>query len=308
MQARAGRHQIERSGLFWAYEGPTWLLVIALYAVWVCLVWFHAHIPLWVMIPVGAYVAGLHFSLQHEAIHGWRSCPAWLRTALVWPPIGLWLPYAIYRRGHSRHHKNADLTYPGKDTETLYHSKEDWESYSPLWRAVLMANQTLAGRLTLGPLLRLRKLVTNDLGKFARGDFSDAGIWALHIIGVSAILWFVTQVAGMPWWEYVLSFFHAGMVISWLRPFIEHRWGDKPFQRVAAIESNWFFGLLFLWNNLHIVHHRFPTMAWYDIPTYYRHHREEMLASNDGYVFSGYWPLVKAYLFKPVFRPVHPKA
>ena len=40
------------------------------------------------MMLLGGYVLALHFSLQHEAIHGWRAIPGWLRTAVVWPPIG----------------------------------------------------------------------------------------------------------------------------------------------------------------------------------------------------------------------------
>lgn len=293
---------------FMRLEGPTWLLTFGLYGAWFCLVWFHADIPIWLGLPAGAYIAGLHFSLQHEAIHGWRTCPKWLRTALVWPPIGLWLPFAIYRRSHSRHHRNNDLTFPGRDTESVYHASADWQGYSPAYRALLMANQTMLGRLAIGPLLRLRKLVLGDLGKFARGDFSDAGVWALHLLGVAAILWFAVGVAGMPWLEYVLTFFYAGMVLSWLRPFLEHRWGDRPFERVAAIESNWFFGLLFLWNNLHIVHHLYPTMPWYEIPRFYRAHRAALLERNGGYVYPGYWALARRFFFRPVFIPSHPEA
>ena len=110
MTAVTAKWSNERTGWFWRTEGPTWILAVALYAAWAALVWFHASIPWWLMLPAAAYVAGLHFSLQHEAIHGWRSCPDWLRTLMVWPPIGLWLPYAIYRRSHTRHHRNGDLT------------------------------------------------------------------------------------------------------------------------------------------------------------------------------------------------------
>ena len=294
-------------GWFLRREGPTWILAFATYGAWGALVWFHAVVPWWALLPAGAYLTGLHFSLQHEAIHGWRSCPGWLRTVMVWPPVGLWLPFAIYRRAHSRHHRNADLTYPGKDTETYYHARADWAAFTPARRAVLMANQTFLGRLTIGPVLRLCKLFTRDLAKFTKGDFSDTGTWLLHVAGYTGVLWYVTQIAEMPWFDYVLFFALPGMMLSWVRPFLEHRWGDKPYERVAAIESNWFFGLLFLWNNLHVVHHRHPTMPWYDIPGYFRRHRDKMLAANGGFYYSGYWPLVKRYLLKPVFTPIHPK-
>lgn len=293
---------------FWRNEGPTWLLAAGLYAVWAVLVWFHAALPWWLLWPLGAYVTALHFSLQHEAIHGWRSVPEPLRTALVWPPIGLWLPFEIYRRSHRRHHRNADLTYPGRDTETVYHRQADWQGYSPLWRRLLLFNQTFFGRLLLGPPIRLSNLLTRDLLPMARGDLSQGAIWLRHALGVTAILLFVTQIAGMPLWQYLLFFFYSGMVLGWLRPFLEHRWGDSPYQRVAAVESNWVFGLLFLWNNLHIVHHRHPTLPWYDIPGTYRRQRDSMLALNGGFVFSGYGALLARYWRRPAFVPVHPDA
>ncbi len=296
-----------RENWFFRWEVPTWMLTVAIYAIWGALVWFHAYLPWWLLLAAGAYIIALHFSLQHEAIHGWRSCPGWLRKALVWPPIGLWFPFAIYHRSHSRHHRNADLTYPGKDTESLYHAAATWEGYSPLRRKLLMFNQTMLGRLTIGPLFRLNKLVVGDLGKFLRGDYSDTGIWILHLIGCVCILWFVVGWADMPFWQYILFFFYPGMMLSWLRPFLEHRWGEKPYERVAAIESNWFFGLLFLWNNLHIVHHRHPTMPWYRIPAYFKRHREELLAKNGGYYYPGYWSLARKYLLRPVFTPIHPE-
>lgn len=293
---------------FFEHEGPTWLLAAGIYGCWFALVWFHADLPWWILWPAGAYVTAIHFSLQHEAIHGWRSAPAGLRTAIVWPPIGLWLPFEVYRRSHTIHHRNAGLTYPGLDTETLYHRPADWARYAPVWRRLLMVNQTFFGRLLLGPPIRLSKVVTRDLMPLARGDFRDAGIWIRHLIGIGVILWFVTQVAGMPLWQYLLFFFYSGMVLGWLRPFLEHRWGETPYERVAAVESNWFFGLLFLWNNLHIVHHRHPTMPWYEIRGFYRRHRQEMLALNGNYVYAGYGALLRRFWRRPNFVPIHPDA
>ena len=291
---------------FHRFEGPTWLLAAGLYTVWLLLVLFHALLPWWLLAPAGAYVTALHFSLQHEAIHGWRSCPAWLRNALVWPPIGLWLPFFVYRRSHSIHHRNPNLTYPNRDTESVYHRRQDWAHYSRAYKTLLTINQTFFGRLLIGPPIRIYKLLARDLSPLLRRDFRDLPIWAAHTAGVAGILWFVTGVGGMPAWQYIVFFAYGGMVLSWIRPFLEHRWGDRPYERVASIESNWFFGLLFLWNNLHIVHHRHPTMPWYEIPGFYREHRANLLAVNGHYVYNGYFDLVRRYSFKPAFIPVHP--
>ncbi len=290
---------------FMRYEGPTFVLGAAIYTSWAALIWFHDSLPWWVLAPAAAYVTAWHFNFQHEAIHGWRAIPDGLRTALVWPPLSLWFPFEIYRRSHSIHHRNQQLTYPKRDTESFYHSADDWAAYAPLKRRLLIANQTLAGRLLLGPWLRWYRLITVDIGKMFRGDLTDLPIWLRHLVGVALILTYIV-IAGMPIWQFLLFFTLGGMMLGMMRPFLEHRWGERPYERVACIESNWFFGLLFLWNNLHTVHHLHPTMPWYEIPSYYRRNREELLILNGHYVFRGYAELARRYLFKPTFFPVHP--
>jgi fatty acid desaturase len=293
---------------FMKFEGPTFALAAVIYSCWLALVWFHEAIPWWLLWPAATYVTAWHFNFQHEIVHGWRSIPSWLRVAIAYPPLSLWFPLDIYVRNHSIHHRNQRLTYPGQDTETFYHKGEDWAGYSRAWRWIYMANQTLIGRLLLGPWLRWRKLVMIDIGKMFRGDLSDLSIWIRHSIAVAVLLWFVLNVAGMPFWQFFLFFTLSGMMLGMVRPFLEHRWGEKPFERVAVIESNWVFGLLFLWNNIHIVHHLHPTMPWYEIPSFYKRNRARMLELNGNFVYRGYYELARNYLLTPTFRPVHPDA
>ena len=288
------------------YELPNWVVAIAIYGAWAILFGNARHLPWYVLSPVGAYILAWHFSLQHEAIHGWLSAPKWLRTALVWPPIGGWLPFEIYRKSHSQHHRDVNITVPAADTETVYHRKEDWDRYSKAWRAVLMFNQTLLGRLLIGPILRLRKLVIVEAGLLRAGDFRNVGVWLRFFVSIAAILWFVSSVGGMPVWQYYLLIVYPSMSIGLLRAFIEHRWGDTPDERIAAVETNRLFGMLFLWNNLHIVHHVHPSMAWYDIPGYYRANRAKLLAMNGSYMFPGYLHIARRWFWRPVFVPVHP--
>jgi fatty acid desaturase len=297
-----------RGAAWWRrWEIPTWLVAAAIYGAWAGLVWFHAVIPWPLLVIAGAYVLAWHFSLQHEAIHGWQSIPPWLRTALVWPPIGGWLPFALYRHSHTVHHRNQNLTYPGLDTESVYHREEDWARYSKAWRAVLMFNQTLLGRMLIGPVLRLRKLVLTEGARVRAGDFRNGGIWLRFALGLAAVLWFVSSVAHMPIWKYYLLMVYPAFSLGLVRAFIEHRWGEHPEERVASVESNWVFGLLFLWNNLHIVHHLDPILPWYEIPGAYRRGREELLRRNGSYVFRGYGEIARRWGLRPVFIPIHPR-
>jgi fatty acid desaturase len=292
---------------WWArWEVPTWGVAVAVYAAWALLVIYNAALPWPVLALLAAYVLAWHFSLQHEAIHGWKSLPLRLRTALVWLPIGGWLPFALYKRAHTIHHNDPRLTYPGEDTETQYHRAADWAAYSPAWRGILLFNQTLIGRLAIGPALRLRKLVLTEFALLRRGDFSNLPVWGRFALGLGAVLLFVRWAGGMPVWKYYLLFVYPGISLGMLRAFIEHRWGDDPAERIASVESNWLFGMLFLWNNLQIVHHLYPAMPWFRIPGFYRRHRRELLEMNGHYVFRGYGEIARRWLVRPVFVPVHP--
>src|SRR6202795_690131 len=117
---------------FFQVDGPTWLVAAVLYGAWLLLVWFNAVLPWWVIMPVGGYLIAWHFSLQHEAIHSFRGVPAWLRFAVVFPPLGLWFPYPLYRKSHSTHHRDINLTIPGVDTESYYVRQADWARMGPL--------------------------------------------------------------------------------------------------------------------------------------------------------------------------------
>ena len=291
---------------FLQIDGPTWLVAVAIYGAWVLLVWFNAVLPWWVIMPVGAYLLAWHFSLQHEAIHAFRGVPAWLRFAVVYPPIGLWFPYPLYRKSHTTHHRDVHLTVPGVDTESYYVQQADWDTMGPFKRRLLTFNQTMAGRLLIGPALRLWILVNRETGRVRQGDLSHLPHWALHGVAVALLFWFISGVCGFPWWQYCLLVAYPGLSLSLLRAFTEHRAAEDSQERTASVESNVVFGMLYLYNNLHVAHHLKPTMPWYEIPRFYRENRGELLASNANFVYTGYTVLARRYFLTPVFSPVHP--
>jgi fatty acid desaturase len=291
---------------FLQIDGPTWLVALAIYTAWILLVWFNAVLPWWVIMPVGAYLLAWHFSLQHEAIHSFRGVPAWLRFAVVFAPLGLWFPYALYRKSHSTHHRDVHLTVPDVDTESYYVLRTDWETMGPFKRRLLLFNQTMAGRLLIGPALRLWILATKETRRVREGDYSHLPHWALHVLAVGLLFWFISHVCGFPWWQYCLLVAYPGLSLSLLRAFTEHRAAEDSQERTASVESNIVFGMLYLFNNLHVAHHLKPTMPWYEIPRFYRENRRELLAGNANFVYTGYTVLARRYFLTPVFSPVHP--
>ena len=292
---------------FCRHDGPTWVVALVLYSAWAALIWFHEALTWWVVAPVGTYLVAWHFSLQHEAIHSFRSAPKWLRWAVVMPPLGLWLPFPLYHAAHSKHHQNTHLTAPGVDTESFYVPQAQWRELSSVRRALLTINLTLAGRVVLGPLLRLEKLAAREIEKLRNRDFSHVAHWTVHIVLVAALFWYISGVAGMEWWQYVLFIAWPAFGLGWVRSFAEHRYGPRPGQRTAITESNAFWSLLFLNNNLHAVHHVFPQMPWWQIPGYWRAHRQQILAHNGNLLFTGYGEIARQWLVKPIFMPPHPR-
>jgi fatty acid desaturase len=173
-------------------------------------------------------------------------------------------------------------------------------------RGILTFNQTMAGRLLIGPILRLSLLIAKETRRVRQGDFSHLPHWAAHAAAVAALFWFISGVCGFPWWQYCLLVAYPGLSLSLLRAFTEHRAAEDSQERTASVESNVLFGILYLYNNLHVAHHLKPAMPWYDIPRFYRDNRAALLAGNGQFVYKGYAQLARNYFLVPVFSPVHP--
>jgi fatty acid desaturase len=73
-----------------------------------------------------------------------------------------------------------------------------------------------------------------------------------------------------------------------------------------VVENSRLLGLLFLHNNLHVVHHDAPAVPWYRLPRLYRDNRAAVLAMNGGLVYAGYGDVFRRFLLKRHDHPVHP--
>ncbi len=89
---------------------------------------------------------------------------------------------------------------------------------------------------------------------------------------------------GIPLWAYILGAVWLGQSLISVRTFAEHQWSERPDGRTIIIERSP-LALLFLNNNLHLVHHKSPNVAWYRLPTLFRERREQWISMNNGYVF-----------------------
>lgn len=286
---------------------PTLIVAFGTYSVWALLTWYHALLPWWLLLPFGAYVVCLHGGLQHEAVHGFPFRKRWLDAALVFPSLWLWLPYTHYRRTHLLHHRDRRLTCPIDDPESYYVTAVQWDRMGPFHRAYRQAMNTLAGRLLLGPVYAVWRLLIELLDSIVSWDTHRLREWALHVPAVAIVLVWVVGICGMPLWQYVALFAYPGLALTLMRSFAEHRARGEIGERTILVEAGPVMSLLYLNNNLHAMHHADPTAPWHERWAMYRARRDELLAKNGNYVFKSYGELLRRYLFtakEPVRHPV----
>jgi fatty acid desaturase len=288
-----------------AVEWPTVFLIGACYAAWV-----GAAIFLWPSYPLLAaavlgVVLAMQSSLMHEASHGHPTRKGWINELLVGLPLGIVYPFRRFKSLHLRHHADERLTDPFDDPESYY--KALWhhaEMPAPL-KWLMAVNNTMVGRFVIGPPLGTLGFLMTEAKLIADGDRAARKAWLLHAAGLAIVLPVVQFGFGMPVWLYILGPVWLGQSLISVRTFAEHQWSERPDGRTIIIERSP-LAFLFLNNNLHLVHHKSPTVAWYKLPKLFQDRREQWIAMNNGYVFPGYFALLKAFAFKAKEPVVHP--
>lgn len=286
-------------------EWPTLALIGLVYGVLGSLVWFHSVIPWWVVLPVGAYAACLHSSLQHEVLHGHPTRNRRVNEALVFVVPHMWLPYGRYRDTHLAHHNDANLTCPVHDPESYYLVPESWDQMPGVKRILFQFNNTLFGRMLIGPAVGIIRFWSAEFLEMLRGRRNIVKCWGLFAVSIAIVCAFVLW-AGMPLWQYVLLIAYPAISLALVRSFCEHQAAEEIGPRTIIVEASPFWSLLFLNNNLHIAHHDRPALAWYKLPEYYKSERMQFLERNRNYVMKGYREIFRRYFFKskePVAYP-----
>ena len=279
-------------------EWPTMGLIAAVYLVLIGLVWLHASLPWWVILPVGAYFAALHASLQHEVLHGHPTGNRLLNEALVFASPTMWLPFYRYRQTHLLHHNDSNLTDPRLDPESYYLLPEAWAETTGIRRVLFEINHTLAGRMAIGPAISILRFWSSEFRGMANGNLETAWAWAWFALSAAITIWFVVWVAGMPLWQYYFLIAYPGISLALVRSYCEHQAAEAVEHRTIIVEASPFWSLLFLNNNLHVAHHARPALAWYKIPAFYRAERAQLIAQNNGYLMKGYGEIFSRFFLK----------
>ena len=289
-------------------EWPTVALIAACYAAWFALATIGHGLPVPLWIVLAGLVTTLFWSIVHEVVHGHPTTSATINYAMIWLPLGWTLPNARFRDLHIEHHETGALTDPFDDPESWYLDPTDWMRRSRLAQAVLSFNNTLAGRMLIGPAINIWRAMAGDLSNTVRSPKQRSRIlvaWTQHAIAVAVLAWLVAQLSAVPWQFAAAAYF--GISVLLIRTFLEHQASPEDGERTVIIEDRGPLAFLFLFNNLHVVHHTRPGLAWYYLPGFYARHRERFIRRNNGYVYPNYRAIFARYFLtakEPVPYPL----
>ena len=202
-----------------AFEWQTIAVAAVIYTGFGLLTLFYHSLPWWMVLPAGGFLLAWHGSLQHEVVHGHPTRWPQLNHLLVFPSLWLWLPFKMYEESHLLHHRDESITDPVEDPESYYLSKTDWLRAGPLRRTLLSFHNTAIGRLLIGPIISIWRVMVLETTAFAKGDFRHARALLLHGIGCVLVLLWVINVCEIPLPGYLLLFVYPGISITLLRSF-----------------------------------------------------------------------------------------
>lgn len=291
------------------YDWPTWALLIACYGGFACATTWLCDVSIILAIALTVLTVALHSSLSHEVLHGHPFRNKHLNAALVFPAISFVIPFMRFRDTHLAHHQDERLTDPYDDPESCYFDPQVWSGLSARMKKLLRANNTLAGRMLIGPVIGQIAFMWADWALIWAGDRRVLLSWIWHIPAAALpILWLSTY-GVMPLWAYFVAVY-LGLAVLKIRTYLEHRAHEAVQGRTVVIEDRGLLALLFLNNNFHFVHHSHPGVPWYDLPALFRSEKQQFLDKNDGYYYRSYAQIFREYLFKakePVSHPLWSK-
>ncbi len=125
-------------------------------------------------------------------------------------PLSLWLPFVRYRQSHLQHHRDDRLTDPFDDPESYYWAPEELARFSAPTRALLLVNQTLAGRMIVGPVWTIGRFFHFEWRALRQNESNVRRVWLEHLLWCVPVVLWLKFVCGMPLWVYVVDDDPAG--------------------------------------------------------------------------------------------------
>jgi fatty acid desaturase len=216
--------------------------------------------PLWACTPILALLSYAHYTLVHEAIHGnVVSKPKtlhWVNTLVGWiGALGLGGAWPILQRTHVLHHSHTNTE---RDPDLIVKGG----------LGQLVVKWAVMSLMSLIPLAALRFIAPSRyerLGKIlGRAEIAQASAVTLAYLGLRAAA--IAAGHGLAW----LLLWYAPTRLAFLILNVFFQWlPHYPFDRTdrygATRISLWGGGqILTLQQNLHLMHHLWPSVPFYN--------------------------------------------
>lgn len=289
-------------------EWQTAALIVACYGTWIALLLYGDHLNASIWIFASAINITLFMSITHEVVHGHPTRNDLVNRLMVLIPIGWSIPFERFRETHLDHHKTAELTDPFDDPETWYLTHHEWILRNKITRSILTFNNTLFGRMLIGPVIGLGRFYISEFRSmltFENGWRDRAASWAMHFSFCATMVWLANNFGNVPFWQW-LAAIYLGHSILLIRTYLEHQAAPDNSERTVIIETACPIAFLFLFNNYHFVHHNKPHIPWYQLPSEYRKKREQFLAENGAYVYRSYAEIFRMFFLRSKEPVAHP--
>lgn len=302
-QRKALAHQA--ASWTWRTQWPTWLLIVTIYGGWAGVATHARALGLPLTAVLLALLGAWYMSLQHELLHGHPTRSPRFNALLGFAPLAVWFPYGVYRDSHLQHHDDPHLTRPERDPESYFVNEPVWQRAGFAIRALLSLRNTFVGRLLVGPAFSIAATGANALGKIKRGDWRDVPTWLAHLAALAALTVWLQRICAIPAWVFIVGGGYGSLSLGSIRSFREHRAATAYEHRTVVNEAAWFWRLLFLNNNYHLVHHDLPHVPWFEIRKVYETSRQQYVERSGGFLVKGYSEWARLYMFARVAHPVY---
>jgi fatty acid desaturase len=214
----------------------------------------------------------LLFTPMHEASHGSFSGNTFFNAILGhWSALFLLAPYSAFRWVHLEHHKFTNI--PGKDPDFWSGSTkfkillpfkwatQDLHYYWCLCNKIINVKSGIKKEKIASEQSRLLKVFWGSFATMGVLGLMMAGFWYFDLWMVFVWGWFVPSRVAM-------------MILSFLFDYLPHR----PYiytiasnkYKATKIFPNPFLRVMLVGQDLHLIHHLYPSVPFYRYPSVYR--------------------------------------
>lgn len=257
---------------------PTLTLAVALPStlLGVMALGFTGALPLWVCTPILAVVSYAHYTLVHESIHGnvvaSPKSLSWVNTAVGWiGALGMGAGWPALQRTHVLHHshtnteRDPDIAVKGTFVQLL----GKWAVMVPMSLLPMYALKFISGERyrRLGTILNPAEIAQVSAVTLFTMALLVAALATGHALDW-LMLWFLPTRVGI----LILNIF-----FQWL----PHHPFDRTERYLNTRISLWAGGtFLLLQQNLHLMHHLWPSVPFYNYARLFRRLRPVLTAEG----------------------------